>query len=658
MPRSLIVGNGRLLVGFDPDYELRDIFYPHVGQWNHTLGNRCRTGFFVDGRLAWAGDEGWARELGYVEDALVTDVRLTNHELGVRVTCNDYVDMARDLLVRSFEVEALREAQSVKVFFHHDWYIQESDIGCTVLYDPRHRAVIAYKNDFYFLVGGAVGREHGVAAWAVGKKGGDLQGTWVDAQDGQLGRSPIDQGAVDSTVMFDLRDLRAGQSRRVVHWLCSGRRSRDVTKYGQHMLVERGEHLYRTRTETYWRRWTDKDARPIAAELGEEVRRLYRRSQLIVRSHCDSEGGIVAATDYDITKFARDTYSYVWPRDAALAVNALDRSGHADVTRRFFEFCARTRTGEGFFLHKYTPAGDPGSSWHPWADQAGNRILPIQEDETGLVLWALWEHFKIHGNLDFTVELYTSLVVPAATWMMDYADQNYGLPKPSWDLWEERWGVHAFTVGAVWAGLQAARSFAELFGDEQLASKLTTYAHILKQSTDRHLFRPELGRFARRVSLGPDGLEPDSVIDSALYGLWRFGMYEPDDPRIVATMEAVRERLRVRSACDGQARYEDDYYFQVESDVGKVPGNPWFICTLWLAQWLIATARDGEALGEAAQILHWVVAHQIPGGLLSEQLDPHTGGPLSVSPLAWSHAEFIATVDAYLRRAEALKAAG
>ena len=34
-------------------------------------------------------------------------------------------------------------------------------------------------------------------------------------------------------------------------------------------------------------------------------------------------------------------------------------------------------------------SGSPASSWHPWVLN-GARVLPIQEDETALVVWALW----------------------------------------------------------------------------------------------------------------------------------------------------------------------------------------------------------------------------------------------------------------------------
>jgi len=102
------------------------------------------------------------------------------------------------------------------------------------------------------------------------------------------------------------------------------------------------------------------------------------------------------------------------------------------------------------------------------------------------------------------------------------------------------------------------------------------------------------------------------------------------------------------------ARYSDDYYFQLERNTSLTPGNPWFMCTLWLAQWYIATAHTSSDLAPAKAMIDWAVKHQLPGGLLSEQLDPHTGAALSVSPLTWSHAEFIVSVDDYCRAAELL----
>lgn len=656
MPRSFVIGNGNLLVGYDANYDLRDLFFPYVGMENQTVGNLCRTGFWVDGRFAWLSDAGWQRRIGYWEDTLVGDVTMIHPGLGLTVHFEDYVDMVRDYLIRNLRITPAKPAGQVRAFFHHDWWIRESDLGCTVLYDPAHRAVVAYKGDRWALAGGICGPSFGISSWATGKKGANLQGTWVDAEDGILGRNPIDQGSVDSTIAFELGPIGAGEERHLTHWLTFGRSFKEVTTFGQDLIVAKGQHSYLMRTRTYWDRWSDKEHRNIEEALGHDVRHLFRRSVLTVRTQVDNRGGIVAANDYDITKFARDTYSYVWPRDGALVANALDRAGHEDVTRSFFKFCERVIGPTGFFAHKYAPDGQPGSSWHPWVDAGGNRVLPIQEDETGLVLWSLWEHYRIHRNLDFTMELYSDLVMPAATWMAEYIDPRNRMINPSWDLWEERWGVHAFTIGAVWAGLRAAANFADLFGDEPSSERFTAAAAELRQATDDSLWRPELDRFARRLTVAPDGaLIPDNVLDSAIYGLWRFGMYEPNDPRIVKTMTAIREQLSNKAECGGQARYSNDYYFQVEHDVALSPGNPWFICTLWLAQWYIAIATDVETMKPAQDIIDWVVQHKTEAGMLSEQVDPHSGAPLSVAPLTWSHAEFVVTVDDYVRKLDALR---
>ena len=654
-----MIGNGNVLVGFDANYSMRDVYYPRVGDSNHTAGNVCRTGFFIDGKFAWLLDGEWERTIGYAEDSLVSDVTVTNSRLGISVRFQDFVDLARNWLIRNVTVTPTGGFTVGRVFFHYDWYIDGSDIGNTVLYDPRHRGLIAYKADRYFLMGGQVVGDFGVSTWANGKKGNGLLGTWVDAEDGVLGRNPIEQGSVDCTVGFDLGAVAAGQARSMTHWLCMGTRLSEVTMFGQDLIVNRGVDTYLGRTMTYWQVWAEKDHRHIDEELNSATTQLYRRSILTARTHADNHGAIIASTDFDITKFARDTYAYAWPRDGALVANALDRCGHEDVTRQFFTFCQQTLVDEGYFLHKYTPYGQIGSSWLPWIDSHGVRTLPVQEDETGLVLWALWQHYRIHRNLDFVVDLYSTLVVPAADWMVAYTDQRNGLPIPSWDLWEERWGVHAFTVGAVWGGLDAARNFADLFGDGGAFSRYRDAAERLREASDTHLYSPDLGRFPRRITVEDDEtLTVDTVLDSAIYGLWRFGMYPADDPRIVDTMQAIATQLRNNSNAGGIARYMDDYYFKVEPDSRKAPGNPWFMCTLWLAQWYIATARSAADLQPARDFIQWAVAHQLPGGLLSEQLDPNTGAPLSVSPLTWSHAEFIVTVDEFCRTADRIRRAG
>ena len=150
--------------------------------------------------------------------------------------------------------------------------------------------------------------------------------------------------------------------------------------------------------------------------------------------------------------------------------------------------------------------------------------------------------------------------------------------------------------------------------------------------------------------------EVDGTIDASLVGLWQFGMYQPDDPKIVPTMQAIREQLWVKTSVGGVARYTNDPYHQVNQDISNVPGNPWFICTLWLAEWYSLTAKRLDDLKQALDILEWVVAHALPSGILAEQVDPYTDQPVSVSPLTWSHAAYVSTVHTYLQCKKSLSA--
>jgi GH15 family glucan-1,4-alpha-glucosidase len=136
-------------------------------------------------------------------------------------------------------------------------------------------------------------------------------------------------------------------------------------------------------------------------------------------------GSIIAAADSDAIHYNRDTYSYLWPRDGALVAYALDSAGYN--CSRFYRFCAKILEKEGYFLHKYTPSGSLGSSWHPWIEGKKTQ-LPIQEDETSLVLWALWNHFTRFKDLELIRSLYEPLIKKAADFMMNYRDGKQTCP--------------------------------------------------------------------------------------------------------------------------------------------------------------------------------------------------------------------------------------
>jgi GH15 family glucan-1,4-alpha-glucosidase len=288
----------------------------------------------------------------------------------------------------------------------------------------------------------------------------------------------------------------------------------------------------------------------------------------------------------------------------------------------------------------------------------GKRQLPIQEDETALVLWALWAHFEKFHDVEFLKPLYKPMVKSIGDFLARYREPHTRLPAASYDLWEERRGIAAFTIGAVWAGLHAAARFTDAFGEAAQSEKYRRAATEIRDSTARVMFDPKLGRFLRMVNVSPRGeITADSTIDASIAGLYLFGMFEADDPKIVATMEQIIRRLTVKTPIGGLARYENDYYFQVSNDLTNVPGNPWVLCTLSIAHWYASRARTRAELQKAIDILMWATSRALPSGVLPEQVDPYTGKALSVAPLTWSHAAFVLAVHRVVERLNAFAAA-
>ncbi|HEY6201605.1 MAG TPA: glycoside hydrolase family 15 protein [Candidatus Limnocylindria bacterium] len=656
MPRDLPLGNGDFLVTFDARYQLRDIYYPHVGQENHTVGAPCRFGVWVDGKFSWVGDEAWECHIEYEHETLVGDTALHNAALGLRLRCRDAVDFDRNIYFKEVTVEdEFGREREIRAFQHFDAHLFGNEVGDSAFYDPRSQSIVHYKGRRAFLLSGtAGGHSFGLTSFAIGQKDAPgKEGTWRDAEDGVLSRNAVAQGSIDSVGMLSFR-VPANGSSTVVFWIGAGASYDDVRELDK-LVRERGPASFLARTKDYWRLWANKDE-SVADHLPAEIARLYKRSTLIIRTQVDNRGAIIAGNDSDVLRFNRDTYSYLWPRDGALVADALDLAGYGEVTRRFFFLCGDLMTREGYLLHKYNPDGSLGSSWHAWSTPEGRLELPIQEDETGLPIWALWQHYERDRDIEFIRPLYRKLVRTGADFMATFREVHSKLPAPSFDLWEERRGIHAFTTAAVWAGLTAARNFAVAFGQHELAKRYAVAAQEIREAALTHLWDEDRGRFVRTVAVLPDGMiVKDATIDISLAGIFLFGMLPAADPRVVATMKAIEQRLTVRTPVGGIARYENDYYFQISQDVATVPGNPWFISTLWLAEWYIATAATLDDLERPLGLLRWCASKALPSGVLAEQVHPYSGEPLSVSPLTWSHAAFVSAVQHYARASARIK---
>ncbi|MGI8670091.1 MAG: glycoside hydrolase family 15 protein [Aridibacter sp.] len=648
--RDIPVGNGSLLVNFDDKYQIRDIYYPHVGQENHTEGFPFRFGVWADGEFSWVfDDDDWTRELKYLPETLVTDVRLVNENLQVEIVCNDTVLSHENVFLRKICVKNLSDKKrEFRIFLHHDFRIYENKVGDTAFYDPESFSLIHYKKHRYFSINTEPHFDH----FVTGRKAfRDQEGTWRDAEDGVLSGGAITEGSVDSTIQksFIIQSNDAGE---FFYWIAAGTSHEEVCELNQYVLNETPNKCLEY-TKNYWRAWVNKNETDFV-DLSSEVVELYKRSLLIVRTQIDNNGAILAANDSDVTERATDHYSYLWTRDGAFIANALDLADYPFFTRKFFEFCAKIIHEDGYFLQKYNADGTVASGWHAaWDVWARRKLVPIQEDETSLVIWALWEHYDKFREVEFIRTFYRPLITKCADFMCGFRDEKTGLPKPSWNLWEDRRGIHTFTCATVVGGLRAAANFAKMFGEEKRAEKYENAANEIVEAMRKNLYSKELGRFLRALNSDNDEtFEADTLIDASMFGIFYFGAFDVDDEMVENTMKAIEKNLWVKGEIGGLARFNGDSYMRVSDEFMR---NAWFICTLWLADYRIAVAKKKSDLKGVIEILDWTAKNALESGVLAEQVHPVDGSPVSVSPLTWSHSTFVATVVSYLEKLDSFQ---
>jgi GH15 family glucan-1,4-alpha-glucosidase len=345
---------------------------------------------------------------------------------------------------------------------------------------------------------------------------------------------------------------------------------------------------------------------------------LAQRSIEVLKAGQAPSGAFVASPAFAV-------YRYAWLRDGAFCAHALDVVGEREAAARWHEWVIASIEAHRSLVEAATGRVVNGETPPPAAmpparytldgslEAANDEPWPnFQVDGYGMWLWALEEHHAgrpLSPEVAATVELVARYL--EATWTLK-----------CFSCWEEfDGGVHASTLAAALRGLEAA---GRLLGDQRW---LLEAARIRSSLLDRFV---QDGRFKR----GPG----DGRLDGSL--LWLgvpFDVLPLDDPRIEATVEAIRRDLSGPNG--GVYRYRGDTYFG---------GGEWLLLTSSLA-W--HDALTGNANG-FENVRSWVRAQALPNGDLPEQVTTFAQQPAMVepwrrrwgaiaTPLLWSHAMYL-----------------
>ncbi|HSX37039.1 MAG TPA: glycoside hydrolase family 15 protein [Patescibacteria group bacterium] len=637
MGRPVVLSNGQLFVGLDEYGLVHDFYYPYVGLDNLTnaRSSQHKIGVWVDGTFSWTDDGSWKTVVDFKTGSLISQITMRSEVLGVSLNFHDFVDTTYNAFIRRLVITNDKTTKrDIRVFMHQVFQIGRAGRADTALYVPDDHYLLDYKGRCCLLIAGKITSGGDFDQYAVGNyKVEDKAGTYVDAEDGELSGNAVEHGGVDSVLRFK-QEVEGGESFGVDYWIVAASSQTDAqvahTYFKHYSLDERLRQV-----ETYWQDWL-KPALERTTALPPEKRQELLRSLLVIKAHCDERGSILASGDSSIFNYGRDYYCYCWPRDGAYAIWPFIRLGMFEEAKRFFNFTRDTMHRDGYLMHKYQPDRAIGSTWHPLVH--GRRMeLAIQEDETAIVLFMFGEYYRASEDRATLESFYDTFVSPMAHFMMHFVDTTTGLPHASYDLWEEKFLTTTYTVCTVIAGLEAAAKLAEAAEHPDDAVEWRRAAEGYRSHLDT-LYHPD-GYFRKGLLLQEDGsLGYDDTLDiSSLYGAYMFAGLPLEDPRMQSSLQQTVKRLQGTSPVGGVIRYEKDAYF-LENP--KYKGNPWIVCSLWLAQYLLGTGQAEEA----KSLLEWAYDRKLASGALSEQFDPETGKPVGVTPLVWSHAEMVNTL--------------
>jgi GH15 family glucan-1,4-alpha-glucosidase len=185
-------------------------------------------------------------------------------------------------------------------------------------------------------------------------------------------------------------------------------------------------------------------------------------------------------------------------------------------------------------------------------------------------------------------------------------------------IWEVRGEPRHFVYSKLmcWVALDRARALASALGAEHRVGEWAGVQEEIRQAVLAEGWSDRVGAFTQ--SFGSDELDASSLMVPLV------GFLPPDDPKVVATIEATEEHLTDERGLVYRYRARDG----LDGDEGV-----FLLCTFWLAQaWAIAgrPARARAVFERAAAFVTDV-------GLLAEEVDPVTGELLGNFPQAFSH---------------------
>jgi alpha,alpha-trehalase len=337
-------------------------------------------------------------------------------------------------------------------------------------------------------------------------------------------------------------------------------------------------------------------------------------------------------------------YRYAWVRDASFTIEALWVAACPDEANEFFDFMTTSAAGSldrgGDLQIMFGIGGERDlterelphlEGWrHSFPVRVGNGAWSQRQlDVYGELLSAVYrlsDHLfdnatrrvgpmaapdKWGAPPDLAPATRRFLVQLADTAALRWQEKDQGI----WEIRGEP-GDFLYSKLMCWVALDRAVALADHLG---ALDRVEAWKQTQEQIREAILTRGWSDRAnAFTQSFGSDELDASSLM------LPLVGLLPADDPRVLATINAIEERLTDDRGLVYRYRTHDG----LEGEEGA-----FLLCTFWLAQ---ALARAGQPT-RARAVFDRAAAFVNDVGLLAEEVDPHSGEFLGNFPQAFSH---------------------
>ena len=387
-------------------------------------------------------------------------------------------------------------------------------------------------------------------------------------------------------------------------------------------------------TAAVWRSWASRVTYTGPQED------LVRRSALTLKllDHSPTGAIMAAATSSlpeEIGGSRNWDYRYTWVRDAAFSSYALRRIGMQGEADAFLAWTLRNIERDDRASIVYTLDGRrPGMEWldaglsgyrnsRPvrWGNGAARQV---QNDVYGEILDVAYQWVRSGGTV----------AEPLWGALSELTEQAIGQwATPDNGIWEIRDTGRPFTysVAMCQVAVDRALRIAEACELPHPAGRWRAEADRIATTLLESAWDPDRGTFTEHLT--GTGHAEHGGLDGSLLTLPLRRLVAFDDPRMVATTEAVRRHL---DAGDGLL-YR---YLHTDSPDGLAGAEGAFLlCSFWLVDNLTGQGR----LDEALDLYDSLCARANEVGLLPEEIDPGTGAFLGNFPQAFSHVGVISS---------------